>query len=215
WTQIMASSLQTLATQFTAASQALAASTHITDGNSLALSTQTLRSGQEQLMILQRLEAIEKTQAHLMNQMTVLESAHAQAQSTVSSTPATVVEESQQSQNTGVGEIEEVRIDGNKKLESAKTKIENLVETIKLDQQRLYARLLNSNVIKNKLPITPLPMANGKAPPNFPATKGEFEHLTKERYEALLKAYNQPIKGDINAKREALREFIGLTAADK
>ncbi|KAI0076858.1 hypothetical protein K474DRAFT_1754495 [Panus rudis PR-1116 ss-1] len=101
------------------------------------------------------------------------------------------------------------------RLESAETKIENLVETIKLDQQRLYARLLNSNVIKNKLPITPLPMANGKAPPNFPATKGEFEHLTKERYEALLKAYNQPIKGDINAKQEALREFIGLTAADK
>ncbi|KAI0075247.1 hypothetical protein K474DRAFT_1762656 [Panus rudis PR-1116 ss-1] len=143
WTQIMASSLQTLATQFTAASQALAASTHITDGSiieeqdeegqrpstsrgpapaidSLALSTQTLRSGQEQLMILQRLEAIEKTQAHLMNQMTVLESAHAQAQSTVSSTPATVVEESQQSQNTGVGEIEEVRIDGNKNVEAGR-----------------------------------------------------------------------------------------------
>ena len=33
----------------------------------------------------------------------------------------------------------------------------------------------------------------------------------EERYEHLLKSYNLPIKGDTNAKREALREFIGLT----
>lgn len=33
----------------------------------------------------------------------------------------------------------------------------------------------------------------------------------EERYEALLKGYNLPVTGDTNAKREALREFIGLT----
>ncbi|KAF7800175.1 hypothetical protein EIP86_011422 [Pleurotus ostreatoroseus] len=54
-------------------------------------------------------------------------------------------------------------------------------------------------------------MANGKTPPYFPATKGEFEHLTKERYEALLKGYGVPLKGDTNAKRQTLREFIGLS----
>ena len=76
-----------------------------------------------------------------------------------------------------------------------------------------------------KAPMT----ANGKPPVNFPNTKGEFEHLTsrfcpgtllrmtslismpEERYEQILKSYNVPIKGDTNAKREALREFIGLT----
>ncbi|OCH86836.1 hypothetical protein OBBRIDRAFT_814407 [Obba rivulosa] len=89
-------------------------------------------------------------------------------------------------------------------------KVEGIIETIKLDQARLYARLMNSIVTVNKMPIKAPPMANGKPPQNFPATKGEFEHLTKERYEALLKSYGQPIKGDTNAKREALREFIGL-----
>ncbi|KAI8996232.1 hypothetical protein BD414DRAFT_477183 [Trametes punicea] len=80
-------------------------------------------------------------------------------------------------------------------------------------QQRLYARLHNATVTVNKLPIQAPIAANGKIPPNFPSTKGEFEHLTKERYEALLKAYNLPIKGDTSAKREALREFICLTPA--
>ena len=28
--------------------------------------------------------------------------------------------------------------------------------------------------------LTPLVMANGKTPQNFPATKGEFEHLTSK-----------------------------------
>lgn len=77
-------------------------------------------------------------------------------------------------------------------------------------------------------------MANGKTPQNFPATRGEFEHLTsaymllarpvfsvtdgelgclEERYEFLMKSYGIPIKGDTAAKRQALREFIGLSAA--
>ncbi len=34
---------------------------------------------------------------------------------------------------------------------------------------------------------------------------------TEERYEQILKAYNLPARGDTNAKRELLREFIGLT----
>lgn len=76
-------------------------------------------------------------------------------------------------------------------------------------------------------------MANGKTPQNFPATRGEFEHLTsaymllarpgfwidsemeciEERYEFLMKSYGIPIKGDTAAKRQALREFIGLSPA--
>ncbi|KAI0350518.1 hypothetical protein OH77DRAFT_1463528 [Trametes cingulata] len=97
-------------------------------------------------------------------------------------------------------------------IEELQKKVEGVIDTIKLDQARLYARLHNATVTVNKHPIKAPVMANGKTPPNFPNTKGEFEHLTKERYEALLKGYNLPIKGDTNAKREALREFIGLTA---
>lgn len=37
----------------------------------------------------------------------------------------------------------------------------------------------------------------------------------EERYEHILKSYNLPVKGDINAKREAVREFIGLTPPGK
>jgi len=36
--------------------------------------------------------------------------------------------------------------------------------------------------------------------------------LVEERYEGLLKAYDQPIKGDTAALREALRIFLGLPA---
>lgn len=96
-------------------------------------------------------------------------------------------------------------------------------------QARLYARLLNSTITTNKMALTPLVMANGKTPQNFPATKGEFEHLTstclpmilcynaqqnhraEERYEFMLKSYNVPLKGDTAAKRQLLREFIGLS----
>ncbi|KAH9923843.1 uncharacterized protein B0H18DRAFT_1120196 [Fomitopsis serialis] len=54
-----------------------------------------------------------------------------------------------------------------------------------------------------------------KDTPNFPGTKGEFEHMTKERYEHLLKSYNLPIKGDTVAKCEAVREFLGLSQPNK
>ncbi|KAI0312235.1 hypothetical protein OF83DRAFT_1147047 [Amylostereum chailletii] len=97
--------------------------------------------------------------------------------------------------------------------EDLSKRLEEFIETVKLDQTRLYARLHNSHQTITKMPILPLPTASGKPPPNFPATKGEFEHVTRERYEALLKAYGQTPKGDTNAKREALRIFIGLAAA--
>ncbi|TBU24256.1 hypothetical protein BD311DRAFT_672282 [Dichomitus squalens] len=96
-------------------------------------------------------------------------------------------------------------------IEELQKKVEGIIETIKLDQARLYARLHNSTVTSNKHPIKAPVTANGKVPQNFPNTKGEFEHLTKERYEHILNAYNVTPKGDTKAKREQLREFIGLT----
>ncbi|KAI0769278.1 hypothetical protein BD413DRAFT_604900 [Trametes elegans] len=111
------------------------------------------------------------------------------------------------------GEPERVRSPTEVALEELQKKVDGLAETIRLDQARLYARLHNAAVTANKQPIKAPVMAGGKTPQNFPGTKGEFEHLTKERYEALLQGYGLPVKGDTGAKREALREFIGLTPA--
>lgn len=78
------------------------------------------------------------------------------------------------------------------------------------------------------------PTKAGKPPPNFPSTKGEFEHLTsksdiysercnlsvlnetnsipEERYDGILKAYDITVKGDVTVYRERLRAFLGLSA---
>ncbi|KAN0140269.1 hypothetical protein V8E53_002165 [Lactarius tabidus] len=60
----------------------------------------------------------------------------------------------------------------------------------------------NSRATVTKMPIMALPMASGKPPPDHSRTmKGELEHLTKERYDELLQAYDQPIEGNTAAKR--------------
>ncbi|KAF9232889.1 hypothetical protein BU15DRAFT_67063 [Melanogaster broomeanus] len=95
-------------------------------------------------------------------------------------------------------------------LEELEKKISELAEIVKLDQQRLPARLHNSRATIMKASLKTPVAANGKPVAGFPATRGEFEHITKERYEALLKAYGQPLKGDTEAKRDALRTFAGI-----
>ncbi|KAI6110226.1 hypothetical protein EDD17DRAFT_1512590 [Pisolithus thermaeus] len=42
----------------------------------------------------------------------------------------------------------------------------------------------------------------------FSMTRGEFERVTRERYESILKAYGQPFKGDTATKRDEIREFF-------
>ncbi|KIJ18041.1 hypothetical protein PAXINDRAFT_161591 [Paxillus involutus ATCC 200175] len=95
-------------------------------------------------------------------------------------------------------------------LEELEKKIDELAEIVKLDQQRLPARLHNSRATIMKATLKTPVAANGKPAVGFPASRGEFEHITKERYEAPLKSYGQPLKGDTEAKREALRSFAGI-----
>ena len=54
-------------------------------------------------------------------------------------------------------------------------------------------------------------MSRAAARVRVPGLGGDADAAAEERYESLLKAYNVPIKGDTAAKRQALREFIGLT----
>ncbi|THH04209.1 hypothetical protein EW145_g5690 [Phellinidium pouzarii] len=93
-----------------------------------------------------------------------------------------------------------------------KKQLDDHIAEFKLEQQRLPARLHNAMVTVSKATIKPLIMANGKFPSQFPATRGEFEHLTRERYEFLMNSYGLPIAGDLAAKRQAVRIFVGLPA---
>ncbi|EJD39858.1 hypothetical protein AURDEDRAFT_171132 [Auricularia subglabra TFB-10046 SS5] len=89
-----------------------------------------------------------------------------------------------------------------------------IVEEFKLEQLRLPPRLFNAAVFKSGAAIRPLPVGlNGKTPSNFPNTKGEFEHITRERYAELLKAYGLSTAGEKEERRERLRTFLGLTPA--
>ncbi|KAH9851193.1 hypothetical protein C2E23DRAFT_869414 [Lenzites betulinus] len=190
WSQRLSVSFSTIADQIAAASRAL------------AIAEVPAGSGADVAAFAERLEAVERSQDAMGAQLRAVQELLANV-------------------NIG-GAREEVRKDGGDgefksgveiAVEELQRQVGGVVETIRLDQARLYARLHNAAVTANKMQIKAPVMANGKTPSNFPNTKGEFEHLTKERYEALLKGYNLPVTGDTNAKREALREFIGLTPA--
>ncbi|KAL5478784.1 hypothetical protein ACEPAI_2061 [Sanghuangporus weigelae] len=123
------------------------------------------------------------------------------------------MEEISDTQEKLQGELEELRqqmraiTEGPEKFQK---QLDGFIAEFRLEQQRLPARLHNALVTVPKGAIKPVADNSGKNPPMFPATRGEFEHLIKERYEGLMKAYGLPIQGDLAAKRNAVRSFIGL-----
>ncbi|KAH9023318.1 hypothetical protein EDB84DRAFT_1440999 [Lactarius hengduanensis] len=146
-----------------------------------------------------RLDAIEQAQERLAVELAALRSLHA------GKSREQLLPDAASSASSGTSTASS--------LADLERRLADALAVQKLEQDRLYARLHNSRATVYKMAIMALPTASGKPPPNHPNTKGEFEHLTKERYEALLKAYDQPIQGDTAAKREALRMFLGLPAA--
>ncbi|VDB88352.1 unnamed protein product [Peniophora sp. CBMAI 1063] len=92
-------------------------------------------------------------------------------------------------------------------------RIEELQEALRMNQEQLYARLHNARATTNKSSVM-APATGSKPPAGFPATRGEFEHLTRERYEAILKAYNVPLRGDTAAKKEAARIVLGIPSGE-
>ncbi|KAI0920680.1 hypothetical protein AcW1_002349 [Taiwanofungus camphoratus] len=199
WTQRLSASFGALAEQITAASHTLASVESPASEGSAPVETTSALSA--------RLSSIERTQERLSEELETIRNQIERLQ----------VHEKEREKGKLI--IEEEKVEGSEQdstaraMEEMQKKVDGILETIRLDQARLYARLLNATIKVNKMAIQPLVMTNGKTPANFPATKGEFECLTKERYEHLLKSYDQPIKGDTAAKREAIREFLGLPPA--
>lgn len=204
WTQHLSTSFGTIADQITAASHALAA-VEVPAGTPAVLPTDSTTAI---AALASRLDAIERTQEHLAEELDAVRAHMGKADNAPSTNGALAVEEEPRAPGTGAPEAEPT--DLAKTVEELQKKVDKLAETVRLDQSRLYARLRNAVIPINKTPISPLVMANGKTPANFPGTKGEFERMTKERYEHLLKSYDQPVKGDTAAKRQATREFLGL-----
>ncbi|KAH9886643.1 hypothetical protein C8Q73DRAFT_657839 [Cubamyces lactineus] len=214
WTYRLSASFGTIAEQIAAASRALASvpvpvptgAGPLAAGTGGGSAEAGLRG--EVAALAKRLEGIERAQEAIDAQLKSVQEKLGRLQLLEARVRGQKEEKGHQDVGEGGGEFKSAV---EMAIEELQKKVEGVIETIKLDQARLYARLHNATVTANKMAIQAPVMANGKTPPNFPNTKGEFEHLTKERYEALLKGYNVPIKGDTNAKREALREFIGLT----
>lgn len=143
-----------------------------------------------------RVDAVERAQERLAGELAALRNLHG-GESCAAVLPNTAVASSSYSRSTTA---------------NLERRLADMLAAQKLDQGRLYARLQNSRVTVAKMPIMALPTVSGKPPPDHPRTKGEFEHLTKERYDGLLQAYDQPIEGDTAANRETLRIFLGLPA---
>lgn len=243
WNNIMSASLSALANQFSAASAALHTTSaasfpgalpqaadsvpgETNDNAAVARYHTNVAANAQMMLFIQRLENLEHSQRRIESELQGLKI----SKTTNGHAHLNVIDEEKRDikekyravdrdeKSDSMGRVDNLqsRVEGlESRMESLEARVEGVVDSIKLDQARLYPRLHNACVALNKHPIKALPMANGKPPINFPVTKGEFEHLTKERYEAILKGYNQPVKGDTNAKREALREFIGLTPPGK
>ncbi|RPD63526.1 hypothetical protein L227DRAFT_497473 [Lentinus tigrinus ALCF2SS1-6] len=215
WAHRLSASFGAIADQIAAASQALA-TVPVPPNATVSSSPSAADSGDAEILALKtRMDIIERTQEKLGADLQQMQSQLARMQVSGRSEHA-----EKQRADVAIVEVQgeegtsEFKTAAEIAIEELQKKVDGAIDTIKLDQARLYARLHNATVTTNKMFIKAPMMANGKTPQNFPNTKGEFEHLTKERYEHLLKSYNLPIKGDTAAKREALREFIGLTPAN-
>jgi len=107
------------------------------------------------------------------------------------------------------------RIDGlTEGPEKFEKRLEEQIAAFNADQLRLPARLHNATCHQYPMLIKAPPISAGKLPKNFPATRGEFEHLTKERYEQIMTEYSVSYSGDLSAKRETLRGFLGIPTLD-
>lgn len=145
-----------------------------------------------------RLDAIEQAQSVLSNDIERIKVQVVDSEQTRVSTPVPVVPAASSSsvlaQSGGVS---------HERIEELEKKLQQLADIVKLEsvllcdctrsvhanrlatlrivmnsQDRLYSRLHNATASIPKMSIMAPATASGKPPPNFPATKGEFEHLT-------------------------------------
>lgn len=189
WSQRLSVSFSQIAEQIAEASRALAVA-------GAPASSTPGAAGEVVGALAARLEAIERNQELMGAQLQAVQDRLAQLSVNGSARPRG---------EKGHGDVEEVlEHDGEFKtaseiaIEELQKQVQGVVETIRLEcvsscvyrcccgltscgcnsQARLYARLHNAAVTANKHLIKAPVLANGKPPPNFPNTKGEFEHIT-------------------------------------
>ncbi|KAF8547534.1 hypothetical protein OG21DRAFT_907849 [Imleria badia] len=192
WPHRLSASFSAMADQIAAASQALAlVPSTAFSGTDVSADLGALRS---------RLEGIEQTQGRMMAEFEALKTQFTTVGINVNGNGV----------ESGGGGVATDAAAQTAKIEALEKKLNELSETVKIDQERLPARLHNSRATVMKATLKTPVAANGKPVAGFPISRGEFEHITKERYEALMKGYGMPLKGDTAAKREALRLFAGI-----
>lgn len=194
WQNAISASFAQLAVQFQAASHNIATAIPPPPPTASSQYSTPEQNGPALLALTERLEAIEEEQRRLADAINALRNQFL----------------SMNQMKTTDGPESIAPVPSGPSTADLEAIIKTQQEAFKLEQEQLPAKLQNALATKSLSPLKMPPMKNRKQPPNAPATRGEFEHLTKERYEALMQAYGVPISGDINNKRETLRSFLGI-----
>ncbi|KIK17509.1 hypothetical protein PISMIDRAFT_111279 [Pisolithus microcarpus 441] len=196
WPHRLSASFSAMADQIAATSQALALVPSTVFGG--------LEGSNDVVSLKARMDGIERTQGKILTEFEALKVQMTSGETEIKEVGTEAIIEGETGGNEGANTVL------TEKIEELEKRLNELVDTVKLDQKRLPARLHNSRATSMKAPIVAPATSNGKLPPAFPTTRGEFEHITKERYEGILRAYGQSVKGDTATKREVIREFLGI-----
>ncbi|KAI5999971.1 hypothetical protein EDD15DRAFT_2362503 [Pisolithus albus] len=179
WPHRLSASFSAMADQIAATSQALALVPSTAFGG--------LEGSNDVVNLKARMDGIERTQGKLLMEFEALK-----VQMTMGETEIKEVGTEAKVEG-GTGGSEGTNAVLTEKIEELEKRLNELVDIVKLDQKCLPARLHNARATSMKAPIEAPATNNGKPPSAFPTTRGEFEHITKERYEGILKAYGQSV----------------------
>ncbi|GLD93835.1 hypothetical protein PINS_up002440 [Pythium insidiosum] len=77
-------------------------------------------------------------------------------------------------------------------------------------ESRNISRLINGQISQDGIAIEPLVDNTGAIPNGFPATTHDLKHLPRADVDAILAAYGQIPRGNIDARRRQLGVWLGL-----
>jgi hypothetical protein len=79
-----------------------------------------------------------------------------------------------------------------------------------LEEQRMQARLINSTITNAYATIVALPTNSGTIPANFPRNYNEFNNAQTRTISQLLDAYDLPLNGSPEERKDRLIAYLGL-----